>query len=75
MRFFIPFMTAARLPFCPQITSLVEQAATNKDPYFIAMVADTLYRVGRKEEAGQLARGLQKNQVRDGPYRDASIGK
>ena len=57
------------LAFCLQTASLVEQTATNKDPYFGAMVAETLYKVGRKEEAGQLARRLQTNQVRNGPYR------
>ncbi|GAQ82063.1 alpha-2-macroglobulin [Klebsormidium nitens] len=56
----------------PQIASLVEQAATNKDPYFVAMVADTLYKVGRKDEAGQLARGLQKHQKADGSVRGAT---
>jgi hypothetical protein len=41
----------------------VEQTATNKDPYFVALVAGTLYNVGRTAEAASLAKGLEKYQV------------
>lgn len=47
-----------------QIASLVEQTATNKDPYFVGLVAGTLYNVGRNDEAAPLAHGLEKFQVR-----------
>lgn len=41
----------------------MEQTATNKDPYFVALVAGTLYNVGRTGEAAPLAKGLEKYQV------------
>ncbi|GAQ89697.1 hypothetical protein KFL_005520040 [Klebsormidium nitens] len=54
-----------------QIASLVEQTATNKDPYFVGLVAGTLYNVGRNDEAAPLARGLEKFQKKDGSLVDA----
>lgn len=50
--------------FRPQIASLLEQTATNRDPYFTALVANSLYNLGRKEEAAVLAKRLETYQVR-----------
>ncbi|GAQ87713.1 alpha-2-macroglobulin [Klebsormidium nitens] len=52
--------------FSPQIANLLEQTATNRDPYFTALVANSLYNLGRKEEAAALAKRLEISQKEDG---------
>lgn len=50
----------------PQVEKLKEQAKTSNDPYFLALVAGSLFNIGSHEESFELATKLIAYQQADG---------